>query len=295
MAELYVDEMVYQFITLNYSPEQQDELLRGLELCHGFGFGSTDNELVQVVSLQGTLDQPAVRDIVTNIIRNDLITIASEHDVPIIHGTDLHVCNEIVGALANIQCLNDYTVQYNILTSTDGDEEKFADLFDSLSILPSSQVMEYVEYVPPKFIECMTKYVSSKMSTDKKKSTGPNPAVLAKVRSFHEFIGSTENLGRQLVETGVPVGLYMNSYLPYIDIDLDERMNYPQIALDLLSVIIMSCDGNSIPMIIYKRISSSIFDNIDDITKVETAMLRMIGDFEEYESAKKQEKVDAKN
>jgi hypothetical protein len=289
VSDFNIDEDVYSYILENYNQEQADELLRSFELFVGFGLQYADSDILQIISRSQLNELDDIRDEVTQTIATKLHAIITEHRLSIDESTSLHDLNEIASGLLLIQHLSDYGSILQLLESDASDEDKFADVMASLTTLTALNVMDLVKEMDPSFIKNLTAFVSEKdKAINGHKFLPIDGRLLTRLRQFHEFIDQHSCMGIDLVKSGIPVGRPIEEYLPYLRFDIKTEDNIAQMALDLLSILMISSDGNALPLVAYKKISHDIFMNVDVAARIESIILKINTDFETELMARRQ-------
>lgn len=278
MATFNLDDDVVEYIASNYTHELGDELLRGLELLHMFGINEiTEGSIVSIIASTQIEESDVVRDSVVHQVIAAIRQIATEHGLELQPNAGLYFLNEVVSAIYLLQQLNDYTTISTILESSDDDDDKIAQVVSSLSTLTAVEVRSEIVAVDQRLIAAIQAYIDQKTPSVVNE---PNHLLIQKYRDFRKWIGETGCLGVRLLANDVAIGLPLESYIHYIK--LPEKDTSGQLALDVLSVLLLASDGYELPMIAYRKISGHLATDLDQLSRLETTMLRINLDFEEY-------------
>lgn len=280
MDNFNLDSSIIDYIQNNYNTYQSDELLRSLELLFMYGIiNTTESELLNIIMLSDTEEESSIRDMFTKKLHSNIVNTISQQGIELSNNVDLFISNEFSSALFLLQQLNDYNFVITVLDSDESDEEKIASIISHLSTLSIGRILECIESISPHLITAINHLVKSGEIDNENTLEFP---LLNKIRLFYKFIGDNNCAGLDLIKNGVDVGLPVDVYLNLYKIEETTNKPTPQMALDILSILIISRDGNTFPLITYRKISNRLPFDLDQLSVLETLMLKINLDFEQY-------------
>jgi hypothetical protein len=223
-----------------------------------------------------------MRDMFVDELNVQLNFVLQQHMVKLVDTATVSEKNEILLALAHVQNLEDYTGIIRTLETFESPESQFARVIAELSMLDESKVIELVETLNPRVLEILKTYIYKKEEANEKAET-VDPKQLKQIRFFAQVLGK-ETLGGQLVASGIRVGEYFETYLDLVQ-DHVVAENDEVTASNVLSVIYLSVDGLNSPLLVYRKYSYRLLQDIDKVSRVETAILNLIAKLNEYQKA----------
>lgn len=286
MSSFILDEDVVDYIQSTFGDEKADELLRSFELLYGFGLQYPDSEFVDLISSASNTDPSVLNDRFYYRLVEKLVEIIKQHNITIKKDQPIYLINEFLSGLLLIQYLNDYRDIDYILSSTLPNDEKFAEVIHQVTVLTPLQVLDLIDELQDQTVILLQDFVKMRIGPTISKEELPQ-GLLNKLRSFNEFIEGTETLGRFILDIGMPVGIPIDNYIPYLL--KQEQTNTPaQTALNILSVLLLSKEGYNLPIVAYRKIANQLFTDLNQITRIETLISRINSDFETFIMAKSQ-------
>lgn len=142
--------------------------------------------------------------------------------------------------------------------------------------------MHEIESFNPRLLKMLKSYIYNKEESVPVEERGDKKLV-GHVRFFNHVFGDN-NLGSQMVRSQLRIGEMFETYLEYIR-DIFVGPNDEQTAINLLSVIYLSGDGFNSPLLVYRKYSFQLLQDLDRTSKIEVEILRHIAKLSEYKKA----------
>lgn len=287
---LQMDDVLELFIDLNYTQELGYELLRSFQIFDHFNYKDPYEELVSLVMSSDNKDKTEVADIIIFKIREAQDYLFRAHCLTISSDSSIEHRNELLLALALFMQLEDYDPILTVLYSDGEDIEKFSSIVTDICMLSEEQIYRLVEDIDPIIFETMKKFIDSRAVGDEEFTMNkPNASSIASVKAFKECI-SEDALGVKMLESGAFAGAPFSSYLPFIKKDILIESNLQKSANNLVSLLLLSHNGNNAPIITYKKHIDQLTDNLAFVQQLEPLILKTLTDLDNYTRARNDQK-----
>jgi len=294
---LNINELTLYYIQVTFHEELRRIIYTSFSLLEMFGLKFYEDKYTELIQRRDTIDVDDKRDNFLYLIKQDIIKIINDHGVRLDMDMDvtLNECNEIAHFLYIVQNLEDYTDISYRLYAQDTSKNIFVDMVESLTLLSKSRLLEIIDYVDDSlitslkdFIEDRERNLVSVEALDRKR--------LKYIQTFFSFIGDNKCLGRTLYETGYTsvtleelTNLLRYNISDYIDKEIIS--NLPQAALDVLSILIITKDNYTLPLIKFSKFSYLFTNKLENVTKLHATILAMLNDFNMYLEATNQKEL----
>ena len=225
----------------------------------------------------------ALIDRFTNTLNQQLDLAFAQFTIKIAPHATLTERNELLRAIAHFQHLEDYTPLARILESFQADEIQLSRVLADLSMYDEHRILTLIESFEPKLLDIFKEYIYSKEKDTVNTDGSSRKNILAGFKIFTKTFGE-DNIATMLLKDGMQIGNRFQIYLPYVQDDLvvgaDEK-----IAENILSLIMFSGDGYNSPLLLFRKFSFYILQDLGKVTRIEALVLAMISKYLEHKKA----------
>ena len=287
-----MNDTILTYVSYAFHPELGSLIKESFSLISDFGLEQTDDEFIDIIMENDNIDEGVMKDRFYKLLINVLDRIIELHGITLNeHEAQLTDRIQILNVIFTLQFLNDFSNVLPILESELNPLEKLSELVSQFSILRESDVFNLVADFKPNLLDILKKNIKESMDV-KETFTDIQKEIIKNIKLFKLFCVSRKDdplpIGIQMVDSGIAIGESFNYYLNYTFTEFT-GLNYPFIALNLLSVILLSDEGYKNPVETFRTYSDRIFDQVTTITKVDSYLLQLIGHFERYKTHLTQE------
>lgn len=281
-----MDNDILNFIDDYFHFELKQEILRSFNLLESFKVNIIYEDFVDILSQHGFKSNDYLRDAFVRKLTDKLIFILNEHTIKVNDDLDVFQLNELVSSLLLIQDLEDYTGIIRVLESFEQDEEKLSLILSDLCALDQTDILLSLESFNPVILTKLKEFIYSKEKEEEKEI---QPEDFTNNLKHFFILYSDETLGR-ILSRDIYLGLSFENYINYIDpfiLKLDDA----SLALNLLSVLMLSTDGQIDPINIYRKYSLAIVQDMNRVANVEVHLMKFLSQYLEYKKAKEASEV----
>lgn len=292
MAQL--SEVVHGYIQTTFPPEVNKTIIESFTLLENFTQGFYEDKYFELINRVDTIDNNSKQDLficeleadISNIIREHHIFLNEDIRIP------LYDLNEIANFLYIIQNLEDYEFISYRIHSEESTKTTLIDLMVYYTLLEKHRLMEIISHIEDSLLTSLKLFVADKIKNIDVEISRPHTQQL---KYFFEFIKNTPCLGLKYFEQGYTnidlESLFMLTTTNIVHyIEKTVHINLSQVALDCLSILYLCKDSFELPLLKFKQNRHLFTEDLNTMTKLETVMIRMINDFNDFSSAKCQER-----
>lgn len=292
-----LNELTLYYIQVTFQPELQKVVYTSFSLLESFGLKFYEDKYTDLVQRDDTIDTENKRDNFLFKLKKDITQILTEHGIIMDTDADhtLNDVNEIAHFLFIVQNLEDYSDVAYRLHAQDHPKAIITDLIQSLSLMSKSRLLDIIASVSPNLITSLKQYIEDK--EDKLDATETFDAKHRKyINTFFAFIAESECLGRHYYESGY-TNVTLDELTNLISFNLAEMldkkilMSLPQVALDVLSLLIITKDNYTLPLIKFAKTNHLFTNKLEHVTKLQGTMLAILNDFNMYLEATNQKEL----
>lgn len=277
-----MDELLQIFVDEYFSEDFKIEANRSFGLFDFFEHKTAYNGMIDIVMNESNLDGNAMRDQFTQQLHEQLNYILEQHTIKLVDTATIFEKNEILLALAHVQDLEDYTGIIRTLETFESAEVQLASVIAEMSVLDEHQVISLVFSFNPRTLQILKDYIYKKEEATQVSST-PDPKQIQQLRFYDRVFGS-ESLGMRMVIAGIRVGERFEAYLDHVQ-DVVVTDNEETTAQNILSIIYMSVDGLNSPLLVYRKYSYRLLQDLDKVSRIEVVILNLIAKLTEQKKA----------
>lgn len=277
-----MDELLQIFVEEYFSEDFQQEVNRSFGLFDHFEHNQAYDGMVGIIMNESNLGGDAMRDMFVDELNVQLNFVLEQHMIQLVDIATIYEKNEVLLALAHVQDLEDYTGIIRTLETLESPESQFARVIAELSMLDEGKVMEILKELNPRVLQILKDYIYKKEEAREVVET-VDPKQLKQLRFFAQVLG-TDTLGGRLVAGGLRVGERFETYLDLIQ-DMVVAADEQTTGTNILSVIYLSVDGLNSPLLVFRKYSYRLLQDIDKVSRVETVILNLIAKLNEHQKA----------
>lgn len=291
-----MDPLIEAHVTSTYTPEVGVCMFEAFALLDNFDVQDYQADLVAHIMQSEAMHREQAVDGFRELVCTWIDFVFKHHMVEVTPGCPLRKRVAILSALYAVQDMQDYTTVAVCLESDQDPLEKFAFIVSELTELTEEEVLEHLEHVDPLTLDNLYRYAVSKGGgdSDDEMSEEAVREIVSKVNLFKQFSRGEDLLGSTLIDNGALLNQPFQRYLPYITGYFDEVSKTKDglaLARDVFSLLLISSDGKSRPFDVYKENSGRLFSNSVLVTKVDVALVTVVGQFIAFMEAYKNEKA----
>lgn len=275
-----MDDLIHLVLETYFSEEAQEEIRRSFDLFDHFEYSKVYADLGTLACLHGQESSDSIVDRFNALVKEGLDDVLKEHTIVLIPEATIKDRNEICLALAHIQDLQDYTGIIRILESFQSDDIQLARILADMSMYDESRILELIQSFESKVLEILKSYIYEKEKAQPQKDDYIARSVRDNFLLFTKLFGNATT-GSKMLESSVVMGERMATYLTFFQDDLVSQSD-EETALNILSVIYYSCDGYNSPLLLYRKYSNYILQDLVRVTRVENNVMALISKFLEF-------------
>ena len=281
-----MDEIIQVFIDTYLHDDIQTEVRRSFDLFDFYDYKQAYSSFIDILTDETNQSKDDMRDNFINELNIKLNYVLEQHTIVTTHGTTIHEKNELLLALAHIQDLKDYTPIIRVLESLESNEEQLANILADLSMLEESKILNILDNFSPTILKRLRDFIYAKEKEVIEEDLTKD-AVLANLKDFNQLFGE-DNVGVTMLTDGVLTGARYETYLPYMEDELVVE-NDLATAKNILSTIYMSSDGYNSPLLVYRKYSYRLIQDLNKVSRVEVLILDMIAKITELQGARNEQ------
>lgn len=273
-----MDELLQVFVETYFTEELQEEIKMSFDLFDFFEYQQAYTGMIDIAMNQSNQDSSMSQDLFLRELNAKLDYCLEQHMLKTTDECSLSDKNQILRALAHIQNLEDYTSIIRTLESFEPDEVQLAEILSDLTTFDVTDVMLKISEVNPLMLQQLKKFIYSKEQEET-----PDQAKLPlrdNMRLFIKLFGD-QSAGAQLFAYNILLGEKFTTYLSYVEDNLvgtsDENT-----ALNILSLIYLTTEGYNSPLLIYRKFSYRLLQDLNRVSRVEVHLLNAIARFSEF-------------
>lgn len=271
------------FIKQSYTPEKVDTLLESFDILEDAQIEAYEDAFFDILMQHGDKEITGVPGEIEDLMIRFLLDIMVQHGVEISEDTPLSVMNAICDGLLGIQYYMSSDDISLVLESALDEEEKLSQILELVNGLDQHRALAAFERVDPGLLTKIEELVTSKTELDASdfERESENFKITKKLRDIVRFFSSQEFVAVKLINAGVVIGADFEQYIKYF-VKYVEDMKPEDIAKEVFLLLTMSRDGYESMLQTYSKYTSRLFTDLDQTTKVFTALNKVVIDFDKY-------------
>jgi hypothetical protein len=211
-----------------------------------------------------------------------MVEVLKQHDIELTDETSLEDAVTICEAVLLMQDWDDHDAILRILETLTSNEEKFAEVVYTVTTKPMDTVMTLIDSVSDAFIAKLQEFHNKDAQDDAEAGT-TNEALLQQLKMASAFYSGNAIIFK-MIEAGIPVGaplqFYLNMFAPHI-----LEINRADLAKEMHCVLLTAEDSYDKVVTKFSEISDFVFDDLNEITKLNTELVRESQKFNTFKLA----------
>lgn len=283
-----ISELTNSYITISFPPVLQTQIQQALTVLEQFGVKYYEDDLEGLISLEGYVEPEDIRELFLEKVTRYLTEVLSEHHIQLDESQDVLLGErlEICQFLLLIQNLEDLSFLGYRVFAEDTPRNILCSLIGRYSYITVVRAMEAIQSVEPDIILALRGLCAE----DDNQREALNQKQLLDWKAFTSFIGKeVGTLGHHLYDYGYKhirfediLNLENKTILDRIK---SVEKDHPQVALDLLSLLLLCSDTYQIPLLEYDKHASTILSDMEKVTIIRDIVGKMLKDFMVYREA----------
>lgn len=292
-----INELTLYYIQVTFQPELQKVIYTSFSVMEMFGLKFYEDKYTELIQRDDTITSDNKRDNFLLMLKKDIVQIINEHGITLDNDVEFNLndCNEIAHFLYIIQNLEDYSDVAYRLHALDTPKNIITDLIQSLTLVSKARLLDIIESVKPELIASLKQFIE-----DKEDQLETPEAIDTKrrkyINTFFTFIEQSDCLGKHYYDSGY-TNVTLEELTNLISYNLADALDkkiltsLPQVALDILSILIITKDNYTLPLIKFSKFNHLFTSKLEHVTKLQGTMLAMLNDFNMYLEATNQKEL----
>ncbi len=276
-----MDELIYKFIKTYLAIELQELILESYTLFEKFDYKDVDDSLINILTSEDFTDPGELQDIFLTEFNNKIDYVINQNGIKLKQETTINDKVEIMKSLYQLQHLENYNILYNLITSDNDDETKFSLILAENCCLDVAGIMYLIESIDNDIVKMLQQFIEMKLNKDSTDICADD--VMTNIKQFFTYLRSKKQscLGTDLINSRTILGLEFSYYFPFIEDDI-LAISDEQTALNFLSVIMISKDGQNKVLEIFREYITKILDSVNHIQKIEKLLISHYESFNKF-------------
>lgn len=287
-----MDNLIEAYINETYHPDLVDTMKKAFSLFEAFELPDYESEFLDLLMMGDMESSQNVQDHFTTILHKKLDTVIQCHLISPMEAAHIHEKVGLIESLYNIQHLTDYTSIVHTLEADYDPIERLAEVLSVCGEMTPLAIENIILDFNPSILETLKQFVYAKEAETNTILTSTQELqrkIIKNLRAFKDFLGTDlalsfkgkSTIGLQMLESNVMVGQDLELYIPFIDAQL-KHQDYPKLALDIYSIILLSGEGFSNPVGVFKKNCGWLLDDLIAISKVDPLYMTIANAFDKY-------------
>lgn len=255
---------------------------RSYQLVRELQIEEFETELTDLAMSSELYDPVEAVDRFNTKIYNYLVEVLKQHDVLLNDDVSLEDAITICEAILLMQDWEDHEGILRILETMVSNEEKFAEVVYTVTTKSIDSVMALIESVSDAFIAKLQEFHNKESQEDSNAAT-TNEALLQQLKIANRFYSGNAIIFK-MIEAGVPIGanlqFYMNIFGPYL-----ASIQRQDLAREMHCVLLAAEDSYASVVTKFNEVSDFVFDDLNEITKLNTELIRESQKFNTFKLA----------
>lgn len=279
-----MDDIIALFVESYYNEEQADDINKSLDLFDYFEYNQAFPGLLDIVMEHSTTSNENLIDSFTAAINQRLNFLLEQHTVKLIDDATIDQKNQILNALGHLQKMQDYSGIIGVLESLEDDTDKLVSILGDHVLMDETELMTLIVGFSEDLLTKLKEFIYAREEAQPSDEEPARLDILSNLRLFNEFTEG-KSLAASALEAGSRIAERFSTYFAFFNEDIVVADN-DATAANLLSVLFMSIDGYNSPLLVYRKYSLNILNDLNRVSKVEVSLLNLIAKYSEFKRAK---------
>lgn len=276
-----MDELIQTFIKTYLPQEMVDLIYESYELFEKYDYDNVEYSLIDILTREDYVSSDELQDSFMTEFNNKLDFVISQNGIKLHDEVSIHDKNEVLKSLYLLQHLEDYNILSNIINTNEDDYFKVSSIIAENCSLDVSYVMSILDIIEYSLADRLKQYIDSKIGKDIQEQC--NNDVIETIKIFFSYLSSKNKtcLGTALVQSRAQLGISFNYYFPLVGDDIIS-LEDEQTALNILSIIMLSSDGQISVLETFRTYIGQLFESLTHIQKIESLLTKHYNSYLEY-------------
>lgn len=279
-----MDDILALFVETYYNEQQADDINKALDLFDYFEYNQAFPGLIDIVVEHSATSNENLIDSFTAAINQRLNFLLEQHTVKLVDEATIDQKNQILNALGHLQKLQDYSGVIGVLESLEDDTEKLTNILSDHVLMDQTELMTLIVSFSEDLLTKLKEYIYAVEDATPSEDEPARLDIISNLKLFNEFTEG-KTIAAVAMQDGSRVSERFSTYLAFFKDEIVTK-DTDQTAANLLSVLYMSIDGYNSPLLVYRKYSLSILNDLTLVSKVEVSLLNLIASYSEFKKVK---------
>lgn len=278
-----MDILVSEYVNQTFTEEYKQDIFTSFDLFEKFNYLDYEESFIDVINNQSYLTGSDLKDNFVIELNKKLDYVINQHEIYLTDEATVEDKIEVMSALYIFQNLEDYTGIIRMLESFESDYEILSVIISDLCMFTSTRLMTILDSFSPNLLINMKLYINNLETTQDNQDERADSKILVNLKKYFDFL-KEDCLAKYFVRDGIQIGQRFYSYISYCENSIVS--SYDEItAKNFLSILLMSSDGYNNPLMVYRKYSYRILQDLNRVSSVETHVIRLLNNFNERKKA----------
>lgn len=281
-VDMDIESLLIETAQVNFTQEYAVELIRAGQLLMSLEYPEFDLSLTTILFSPDFEDQEVRNEAFSDYLTTSVKDVLSKQGIEVSTECRLSDTCDIVTSITMLNYIEDKIPLARILETDFSNEEKLAKLLRTFSLKEEIYFLNLLDFVSDEFLDMLAEVLNDEVEIDDNPLTIEERTELR--QQFLLFLQFTQKdqIAKDLVEQGFPIGMPMSLYLTFVSEHLVSTENIEDFATDLLGLFYLASDTYRNPLAAYRESSEVLVIKPENLTKVEMALRKLIETFDQY-------------
>lgn len=266
-----MDNLIVAYIANYFTEDMQYELYKSFNIIEAYEYNDPYSMLINILTVE--LEDDDKKTIFLGRITFMLNEILENHTIVLTDEATFSETNTIADTLYNIQHLEDYSAIIELLESLETSDIILATILADHCGLSATKIMSIIDSYDDEVLVKLKAFIYAKEESDIEPMDVT--AIRSKAILFFDKYGK-DNAGYALIEGNVDLGLPFETYITMIGDSSITNSTIDQLAINLLSVILLSKEGSNDPLMTFRNHSELLVGDMKTINAVDSKILSLL-------------------
>lgn len=278
-----MDSLITYYLEHTFSTEQLEDVLGAFASMETFELPHFQQKYIDLLSNSENMSGADVQDSFYRMVVEDSKELLKRHGIKVTEIATLSQLVEVLTSLAILQNLENPEPVLITLESLEPDMVKLFRIISDYTVMSEVDLYTVIEDADFRLLDAIKKICISleDSNVDSKVVNQTTHLELLKILDQYTKDSKLTPVGIELVRSGFNVGYRFSEYISSIR-GANVEKTYEDVAKDVYSLLIISSDGITAPIVIYKKYCDQLFDSMSTAAEVERHLVAFIQNFKEY-------------
>lgn len=266
------------YITDRFTPEVCDSIESLFQVLDTLTDDDFQEPYIGIIMTDDNAEEGPGDERFMNLVYDNAAYILKLHGITLAEGVTLSDQIELIQGVVD---LSDHDEKQAIIDQIEGSSdalEALAGVLQFTTTFEETKVYTMVEECDTALLRQL-RTLAEGDSIEDGTQTAENNKIILTLKKLRDYMQYPTALGFQLINTGLPIGASFANYLRHYG-DILKTKDVPLMAKELVVLLYMSGDSHGSPLVFFKEISSTLFDDLGLVTKMEIAITDLMNGFE---------------